>query len=100
MGFSELVAQLRDPGEGGLPETIYDDLVGEYEMVTSGGAERAAALQAEITALQEQIASLKAMNFDLLTASGWSASSEPDEKPDPEPDTQTGIDALFEGTDD
>lgn len=108
MAFEDLLSQLRNPGEDGLPESIYDDLAGEYSLAVEGGAFRAAELQSQLEASGAEVARLKAMNFDLLTANaGPAVVEEPgaaeaaadavDE--DDEDNGDGGVDALF-GKDD
>ena len=100
MGFEDLLAQLRSPGEDGLPEGIYDDLAGEYGRMMEGGAFKAAQLQSELDARNGEIAQLKAMNFDLLTSSGPRVVEEPgaaEAAADAvdEDDETGGVDSLF-----
>lgn len=96
MDFNELIALMRDPGEDGLPETIYDDLTSSYNLAVEGGAARASELEAANGELMAEIARLKALNFDLLmAASGDSADESADESPT-EPPGDVSIDSLFE----
>ena len=103
MGFTDLLAQLRTgPGEGeSLPESIYDDLAGEYQLAVDGGAARAAALQASLDEALAANVQLKATNFDLLSASGPTVMEEggaitaAEEVEDDDPDNPKGVDALF-----
>ena len=104
MSFEDLLAQLRNPGEDGLPEGIYDDLAGEYGRALEGGALRAAQLQSELDAKAGEIAQLKAMNFDLLTNTGPRVVEEPGaaeaaREAIDEDDSDGGINSLF-GKDD
>jgi hypothetical protein len=46
MDFNELVALLRNPGDDGLPETIYDDLTSSYNLAVEGGAASLSASEA------------------------------------------------------
>ena len=70
MDFAELLALLQNPGEDGLPPTIYDDLSGAY---TNDMSTRDAKIQVtsdDLAAAQAEILALKAMNYDLLMAAG------------------------------
>lgn len=69
MDFEDMINALMNPGEEGVPETIYDDIRGAY----SGVSERADSADAKIAELAEanesllsEVASLKAKNYDLL----------------------------------
>lgn len=108
MEFSELVALLRDPGDNGLPDTIYDDLSTSYnDAVASGQAALAEANAAHESAIAEHISAneslssevtrLKAINFDLLTAVSVDAETQEQtaNPTDPIGDTNA-IDALFD----
>ena len=97
MTFDELVALLREPGEDGLPETIYDDLSASYIGVVEGGAAALTAqedVNAAATAeLVAEIARLKALNFDLLMVAG---ENEKTETPETETVDDPSIDSLFD----
>ena len=108
MTFDELVALLREPGEDGLPETIYDDLSASYTGAVEGGAaaltaqdevnQAALTAQAEVSSaaaaeLVAEIARLKALNFDLLMAAGTETEKNETE---PESTDEPSIDSLFD----
>lgn len=72
MSFDDLLAQLRgagNTGDSGLPESIYDDLAGEYGRAVEGGAFALAEKQALLDQAMAENAKLKAMNFDLMVSS-------------------------------
>jgi len=98
MTFDELMALLRNPGEDGAPETIYDDLSSSYNMAVEGGAsalsEQVVANETATAELVAEIARLKALNFDLLIAAG--TETEPTKESDPEPDGEESINSLFD----
>ena len=96
MDFNELVALLRNPGEDGLPETIYDDLSSSYAMAVDGGAALAAEKDAANAELVAEVARLKALNFDLLMAAGADSTHEPTTDDPTEPIGEPTIDDLFE----
>lgn len=96
MDFNELVALLRNPGDDGLPETIYDDLTSSYNLAVEGGAASLSASEAEVASLREEVSRLKALNFDLLMAAGGEKSDdEPTDEPT-DPIGETSIDDLFD----
>ena len=98
MTFDELLALLREPGEDGLPETIYDDLSASYTTVVDGGAAALTAQQdvneAATAELVAEIARLKALNFDLLMAAG--TETETKTETETESDGEPSIDSLFD----
>lgn len=96
MDFHEMVRQLREAGEDGPPETIYDELSSAYTLLVEGSASKVAELQSEIENRETEISRLKGQNFDLLMASGVSRDSD-DENDETENNQEslTGIDALF-----
>lgn len=94
--FNELVAHLREPGEDGLSETIYDDLSSSYALAVDGGAARVAEVEAASTELVAEIARLKALNFDLLMAAGSEPAVESADETSTESDGEPSIDSLFD----
>ena len=94
MGFQELVDSLKSPGEDGPSPSIYDDLTAEYNTAVEGGRAKLDEMGVALEKANGEVARLKALNFDLLTAT---PAPPPDETPEeePTPDTQSGIDALF-----
>lgn len=69
MDFASLVEMLRNPGDDGLPDTIYDDLHGAYNDAVSAGDARVSELQGSIQEREAEISRLKSANYDLLMAS-------------------------------
>ena len=103
MNFEDLISALMNPGEEGVPETIYDDLRGAY----SGVSERANSADAKIAALTEsnesllsEIATLKAKNYDLLMSVSSDNSGDNIETDDGEDDEPAGVDDLISYDDD
>lgn len=96
MEFNELLALLREPGEDGLPESIYDDLSSSYALAVEGGAASVAAIQSQYDEAVAEIARLKAMNFDLLTAVAADDSTDDGELDPTEPPGDVSIDSLFD----
>lgn len=99
MTFDEILALLREPGEAGVPGTIYDDLTASYNSAVDVGvaaiSEQGAAHDAATAELVAEIARLKALNFDLLMAAGSETSSTVEETK-PESEDETSIDSLFD----
>lgn len=99
MTFDEILALMREPGEDGVPGTIYDDLTASYNSAVDGGAaalsEQGAAHAMATAELVAEIARLKALNFDLLMAAGSETSSTVEETK-PESDDEPSIDSLFD----
>jgi hypothetical protein len=100
MTFEEILALLREPGEDGLPDGIYDDLSSSYTGAVEGGAaalsEQGAANDVAVAELSAEIARLKALNFDLLMAASGDEGATPEEETKSEPEGETSIDSLFD----
>ena len=93
--FHELLKQIMEPSED-LPETIFDDLRSEYDALRSGSVAKVEELTAAQQADKAEIARLKAVNFDLLTASGVQKDSDADESDSgDDDDSPMTIDDLF-----
>lgn len=101
--FEELLALAREPGENGLPDTIYDDMEFAYQDALAQAAQDADGNTARIQELESRVSKLTSENYDLLmnssatgnegdTSGNGAPGSESDE--DDEPDTKT-IDDLF-----
>ena len=105
--FQELLELLKNPGEDGtIPDTIYDDLTATYtethdraEGAFAKVAEHESAISeydAKIQAYESEISRLKAMNYDLLMASGVESGGDDDGGgDDSDDDNNKGIDNLF-----
>jgi hypothetical protein len=96
MEFAELVALLRDPGENGLPDTIYDDLSSSYSLAVDGGTAKAAELQTANSSLTGEIDRLKALNFDLLMAAAGESSTETTDDKASEKNSDNTVESLFD----
>jgi hypothetical protein len=68
--FEELLNALRNPGEEGPGETIYDDLNAAYNDRVSAGDAKVAELSTANETSAAEIARLKAHNYDLLASVG------------------------------
>lgn len=67
--FEELVDSMENPGENGIPDSIYDDLrqahgdvIAEHTTLNEGSS-------AKIQELEGRISALKTQNYDLLMSS-------------------------------
>lgn len=108
MAFNDLLAALRNPGDDGLPDTIYDDIEGAYNedigIRDAAIAERDAAIAGHAEELQgrdSEISRLKAVNYDLLMQSQTGDSESDSEGVEGGADTESdassgGIGSLFE----
>ncbi len=74
--FSELLAMLVNPGEDGTPETIYDDLSASYTDATSTRDAKIGETSSALEAALAELNRVKAMNYDLLMASGVAESDD------------------------
>lgn len=68
--FEELLSKLRNPGEDGPGETIYDDLNAAYNDRVSAGDAKVNELSTVNETSAAEIARLKAHNYDLLASVG------------------------------
>lgn len=68
--IEELIAQLQNPGDDGLPDTIYDDLRNAHtaaiDEVRSSARVKLEESDALITQRDEEINHLKGLNWDLF----------------------------------
>lgn len=102
MDFTELLAMLTNPGEDGVPDTIYDDLSASYTDATSTRDAKIAETSTAYDALVLELQAAKAMNYDLMLSqvadSGESDENESDsdsEDNDTPPDSDTDDDSDF-----
>ena len=107
MDFEALINAVQNPGEGGVPPTIYDDIRATYQGVQdqfSSAQAKIGELTESNSTLAEQLNAMKAANYDLLTqvnAQSAPEKSEGDGDPDDDDDEDDGsIDAFFEKRDD
>lgn len=96
----ELLELLRNPGEGvEVPDTIYDDITNAYNEREGEFTALGEGYDNKVQALEGEISRLKAMNYDLLIASGNSSEGDTDSGSDDDgTDTDNedaGIDDLF-----
>lgn len=107
MDFAELLALLQNPGEEGVPDTIYDDITASYDGTVSalrdagdGAAAQVVELEEKCLALEAEISRLNSMLFDqTMNSEGENPDDTEDDTVDnteDEDDTEPfGVDALF-----
>ena len=66
--FEELMEELRNPGENGPGETIYDDLNAAYNDRISAADAKVTELSTNYEKAQQELTRTKAHNYELLTA--------------------------------
>lgn len=97
MDFDELLAKLRDPGEDGAPETIYDDIASTYNHAIETRDAKISEQEKAVLEREAEISALKSANYDLMMATTSSGdddgSSDDDDTGEDEP---AGVDDLFE----
>lgn len=112
MDFEALINAVQNPGEGGVPPTIYDDIRATYQGVRdqfSSAQAKIGELTESNNTLADQLNAMKAANYDLLTQvnaqsapekgdSGGGDSSEGSD--DGENEDDGSIDAFFNKRDD
>jgi hypothetical protein len=95
MGFEELIAMMRNPGEEGIPETIYDDLSASYTELSSTSSAALEQANGTVAQLQAELTAAKAHNYDLLMQVGIGSGD-----PAPEPEQESTEDDNIGGDDD
>lgn len=109
MDFEALINAVQNPGEGGVPPTIYDDIRATYQGVQdqfSSAQAKIGELTESNTTLAEQLNAMKAANYDLLTQVNAQSAPEKSEgdgdgDSDNDDDEDDGsIDAFFNKRDD
>lgn len=66
--FDELLGKLREPGDDGVPETIYDDLAAAYNDRISSADSKISELSSTLDTTKDELLKVRAHNYDLLTA--------------------------------
>ena len=105
MDFTELLALLQNPGEDGIPPTIYDDLSASYTDATSTRDAKIQVSEETVAQLQAELLAAKAANWDLMQQIPVANSEEtPDDVNDSDnpddPDNVGDDDDFFESKDD
>lgn len=100
--FQELLESLRNPGEDGPSETIYDDLTTAYDNDMGGASAKIAQATADLEAANGRITQLQAANWELHEQIPKAGDSEPGDGA--ETDTLEGeemtLDSLIEAVED
>ena len=65
MDFAELLAMLTNPGEDGVPDSIYDDLSNSYTDATSTRDAKITTSESRVAELELELLAAKAANWDL-----------------------------------
>lgn len=91
--FHDMIKALREPDENGPSETIYDDLVREYDTAFEGYTANTNTLAQQLAEKDAEVARLKSANYDLLMSVG--TGSKPEDLSDNEQDKPVTFDDLF-----
>ena len=93
--FQGLVNSLRNPGDEGVPDTIYDDLTNVFNTTFEGYTANTAEKEAEIARLAGEVSRLKSANYDLLTKVSTGTDPIDIDGPDDADETPVTYDSLF-----
>jgi len=66
MDFAQLIELLRNPGEDGTPDSIYDDLGASYTEATSTRDAKISTSESRVAELELELLVAKSANWDLL----------------------------------
>ena len=107
MGFDDLINLMMNPGDEGVPDTIYDDLRtshgDEVTQATDLASAKVAELMATIEELNGEINRLKVSNWELFEQIPKAGDAEPDDNDnnnDDEEDDDPDLDDLLSEDDD
>ena len=100
--FDELIEQMMNPGEAGIPDTIYDDLRLSRDDLVASHVQAQDGATAKIQELEAHISNLKTQNYDLLMSAGkpeapgeTGPNADDTDDSDSDEDDDKGIDSLF-----
>lgn len=96
MDFAELMAILTNPGDEGIPDTIYDDLSTSHSDAVGGRDAKIVEMDNQIQALTGEVSRLKSQNYDLLMSVPGEGSGETESDEGESDDSPEGVDSLFE----
>lgn len=106
MGFDDLINLMMNPGDEGVPDTIYDDLRtshgDEISQATDSASAKVAELMATIEELTGEINRLKVSNWELFEQIPKAGDAEPDNdnNDNDEDDEDPDLDDLLSEDDD
>lgn len=100
--FDELLESLQNPGEAGIPDSIYDDLRLSRDDLVASHVQAQDGATTKIQELESHISKLKTQNYDLMMNSSkpeadGSGDSDPDgdDSDSDNDDDDKDIDSLF-----
>lgn len=100
MAFSDLFGMLVEPGEDGIPDTLYDDLSQAHLDEIGGRDAKIAEVTTQLEAANAEISRLKMQNYDLLMAIPVDGEDNGDSADDSDggdsDESDGGVDSLFE----
>lgn len=91
--FHDLVNVLREPGDDGVPDTIYDDLTREFDTTLEGFNATTEKQNQKIAQYEAEVKRLKSANYDLLISVG--TANEAENSTENEQDKPISFDDLF-----
>ena len=98
--LEDIIAQLQNPGDDGIPDTIYDDLRTAHNSALESTTQTAQAKIDELKAETEQLVTentrLKSANWDLFEQVGKAGDDEPGDDTVVETEEQTLDDLIVE----
>jgi hypothetical protein len=98
MDFLDLINKLKEPGDDGVPDSIYDDLTARFTDLSQykdSADSKVSELQAKLLDKESEISRLKSTNYDLLMQSGTTSGDDGTTDNGAEDGIPQGIDALF-----
>ena len=94
--FDELLNQLRNPGDDGPPETIYDDIASTYNHDVTVRDSKISESEQALLDRESEISRLKSANYDLMMSQAAQGEGEQDTEEEPEESEDITINDLFE----
>lgn len=94
--IEELIEMAKNPGEGGIPETWYDDLSGAHNEALSVRDAKINEISEKYESALSEVETLKAKNWDLQSLIPPVDGDSGDNATNDEPVEVGGIDSLFE----
>ena|SRR5690625_4720725 len=94
--MDELLQALRNPGEDGVPDTIYDDIAETYNHEITVRDSKISELDQAVIEREAEISKLKSANYDLMMSQSVSEDEGEESGDSDSEETEVGIDDLFE----